>query len=367
MDVFDAARLTFSTDYAAARQKFLAAARTAGARVASYDNPNKGPLGEALATDCAWIGPADAPKVLMLVSATHGVEGFCGSGAQIDWMLNERDTLAPDTAAIVVHAINPYGFSWIRRVTEEGVDLNRNFVDFTKPLPENPGYDELADAILPPALEGPAREAADKKLAAFREKNGATAIAVAISGGQYKHPKGLFFGGAGPTWSQKTLGRIFDDFDLAKRRHLAMIDYHTGLGPHGYGELISVHFPETPAAARAKRWWGDNVTEPLAGTSVAGARHGFISRLAEARLGDNVTFIAIEYGTYPSDTVVRPALRADHWLHANTNAAWDAPQTKAIKAQIRKAFYPDTQDWHESVLFRSRQTLRMALAGLTTV
>ncbi|MGE0714861.1 MAG: M14 family metallopeptidase [Alphaproteobacteria bacterium] len=363
MNELEAARQCFSTDYADARRRFIEAARAAGARLASYENPNRGPDGGTLSTDCAWVGPEDASKVLIFISATHGVEGFCGSGCEIDWLAGDR-ALPAGTAALVIHAINPHGFAWIRRVTEEGVDLNRNFVDFAKPLPDNPGYDTLADAILPPALEGPIREAADARLEAFRRENGQTAYAVAISGGQYKHPKGLFFGGAGPTWSNRTLGRIVDDFAIAGRAKVAAIDYHTGIGPNGYGEPICVHLPDTPAAARARRWWGDSVTEPLAGTSVAGARHGFCARLLEERLGDRFTFIALEYGTYPSDTHVRPALRADHWLHAHTNADWDAPQTKAIKAQIRKAFYPDTEDWREAVLFRSRQIIRLALAGL---
>ncbi|MCC7276012.1 MAG: M14 family metallopeptidase [Alphaproteobacteria bacterium] len=364
MDELHAARMAFSTDYADARRRFRETAAAIRAPVRSYDNPNRGPDGGTLTTDCAWIGPQDAAKVLILISATHGVEGFCGSGCEIDWLAGER-RLAPATAVLVIHAINPHGFAWIRRVTEEGVDLNRNFVDFTRPLPENPGYDALADAILPPALEGPERAAADAKLAAFRQENGQTAFAVAVSGGQYKHPKGLFYGGSGPTWANRTLGRIVDDYAIAGRGRVAAIDYHTGIGPHGYGELICVHEPGSPAAARAKAWWGDSVTEPLAGTSTAGARHGFCARLLEERLGDRFTFIALEYGTYPSDTHVRPALRADHWLHVYTNAEWDAPQTRAIKAQIRKAFYPDTEEWREAVLFRSRQTIRLALAGLS--
>ncbi|BBK30907.1 uncharacterized protein DUF2817 [Stella humosa] len=364
MNEFEAAKATFSSDYADARRRFLAAAAAIGAPVRSYENPNRGPAGELLATDCAWIGPEDAARVLMLISATHGVEGFCGSGCQIDWMTGDRH-LPPGTAALVVHAINPHGFAWVRRVTEEGVDLNRNFVDFSAPLPENPGYDELAEAILPASLDGPAREAADARIAAFRQEKGQVALSVAISGGQYKHPKGLFFGGHGPTWSNRTLGRIVDDYRLAERQHVGCIDYHTGLGPHSYGELICVHLPETASAARARAWWGDSVTEPLAGTSTAGARHGFCARLLEERLGDErFTFVALEYGTYPSDTTVRPALRADHWLHAHTNADWAAPQTQAIKAQIRRAFYPDTDDWREAVLFRSRQTIRMTLDGM---
>ena len=49
----------------------------------------------------------------------------------------------------MVHAINPHGFAWSRRVTEDNVDLNRNFVDHAQPYPSNPGYEELRAAICP--------------------------------------------------------------------------------------------------------------------------------------------------------------------------------------------------------------------------
>jgi len=364
MDLLDAVKACFPADYAQSRARFLDAAKAAGAEVRTYWNPNKGPRGEDLASDVAWIGPTDADRVLVLVSATHGVEGFCGAGCQMDWLTGER-SLPAATAMLVLHATNPHGFAWIRRVTEEGVDLNRNFVAFDQELPENPGYDELADAILPPSLDGPEREAADARIAAYREAHGARALAVDISGCQYRHPKGLFFGGTAPTWAHRTQGKIIDDYKLTARGAVALLDYHTGLGPYGYGELISVHPPETKAAPRAKAWFGDSVTEPLAGTSAAGARHGFSTRLWERRLGDAFTAVAIEYGTYPSDTVVRPALRGDHWLHAQGEIDWDAGETKAIKAALRHAFYPDFDDWREMVLFRSRQTIRMALEGLS--
>ena len=138
MNEFEAAKLAFSSDYADARRRFQAAASAIGAPVRSYENPNRGPAGEVLATDCAWIGPEDAGRVLMLLSATHGVEGFCGSGCQIDWMSGDR-RLPDDTAALVVHAINPHGFAWIRRVTEEGCDLNRNYICllYTSPSPRD--------------------------------------------------------------------------------------------------------------------------------------------------------------------------------------------------------------------------------------
>ena len=87
---------TFSADYAEAREKFLAAARIAGAEMHRYDNPTKGLKDEALSCDAAWLGPKDASRVIVAISGTHGVEGFCGSGVQVDWLmrLGEQDRLA---------------------------------------------------------------------------------------------------------------------------------------------------------------------------------------------------------------------------------------------------------------------------------
>ncbi len=137
---------SFAADYSEARDKFLAAARVAGAMTYRYDNPAKGPRGEALSTDVARLGPDDASRVVVTISSTHGVEGYCGSGFQVDWLASVGAAGLPkDTAAVFVHAINPYGFAWTRRVTEEGNDLNRNYVDHSKPYPVNEGYLEIAD------------------------------------------------------------------------------------------------------------------------------------------------------------------------------------------------------------------------------
>jgi hypothetical protein len=76
-------RAYFSSDYAEARGKFCAAAERAGARIARYVNDAaKGPDGAPLSIDTAWLGPHDAARVLVTVSATHGAEGFCGAGIQ---------------------------------------------------------------------------------------------------------------------------------------------------------------------------------------------------------------------------------------------------------------------------------------------
>jgi hypothetical protein len=353
----------FSANYSEARRRFLEQVGAAGGSLSHYDNPLPGPTGEALATDVAWFGPRSASRVLVLISGTHGVEGFCGSGAQLDWLLaGGPQRLPSDVAALLVHAINPHGFAWLRRVTEEGVDLNRNFADFDLPLPGNPGYDELADAFVPAALDGALFEAAMARLAAWRQANGEKAYSIARSGGQYRHPGGLFYGGSAPTWSRRTFERIIADHQLARRALVACVDYHTGLGPFGYGELISVHAPGSPSNERARTWFGESLTV-IGATSSAGARHGLMYQRLEEMLGDRQVAAALEFGTFSSEAGL-VALREDHWLHNRTNVDWHADETRRIKAQIRRHFFPDTDDWKEMVLFRSRQVIRQALAGL---
>ena len=73
----------FSSSYAEARKKFLEAAAAAGLPIESHAHPLKGRDGEDLAMDVVRDGPADAKKLLIVSSACHGVEGYCGSGVQV--------------------------------------------------------------------------------------------------------------------------------------------------------------------------------------------------------------------------------------------------------------------------------------------
>jgi hypothetical protein len=69
--------------------------------------------GEALAVDVALFGPGDASSLLCLISGTHGVEGFCGSGAQIALLEDPSiDTAVTQSGVAILfyHALNPYGF-----------------------------------------------------------------------------------------------------------------------------------------------------------------------------------------------------------------------------------------------------------------
>ncbi len=354
----------FSVTYSEAREKFRAVAQAAGARLTAYENPNsRGLEGETLTTDVACLGPDDAERVYLTVSGTHGAEGFCGSGAQIGHFQDRLfEAMPPKTKAVMVHAINPYGFSWIRRVTEDNVDLNRNFQDFSKPLPQNKAYEEVHDWLIPAHWEGQGRAAADQAIVDYRKKHGDFAFQSAMSGGQYSRPDGLFFGGQKPTWSNTIFRRILKEHVPAGARKFCSIDFHTGLGPMGYGEPIFIGPYVSGNYERVKLWFGPEVTNPNDGSSSSAKVTGTVPEAYNDLPGGmEVTAIALEYGTVPMEQVTE-ALRGDHWLHAKGDPK--APIAAELRRKVRDAFYTDTPAWKAAIFGRAADFALRAFRGL---
>jgi hypothetical protein len=353
----------FSQSYAEARPKFLATCDALGLDVEQHTHPLLGRDGETLSMDVVRQGPHDAKRLLILSSACHGVEGFAGSGIQIA-LLNDarwRDAVeASGVAVLYIHALNPYGFSWWRRVTQENVDLNRNFHDFSRPLPRNEAYDELHAWLLP--QDWPPSPEVEAALQAYIERHGPMAFQAAVSQGQHTHEDGLYYGGRNPTWSNLTLRRVLRE----QGRHatdIAWIDLHTGLGPCGHGERIFASRNDAVELERARRWWGTEVTSIYDGSSSSAELTGMMwlaifDECPQARY----TGIALEYGTRPVLDVLN-ALRAEHWLenHPEVNDARRA----AIKQQLRDAFYVDTEVWKERLVAQALDAGLQALQGLS--
>lgn len=345
-------------DYQAARRAFRAAAAAAGADVRGIEHPLSGPDGGVLATDVAVLGDPAAPNRLLCISGTHGVEGFAGSLCQTTWCRDGVD-VPGGLAVVIVHAINPYGFAWVRRVNEDNVDLNRNCIDFTGPRPENPGYDELADDLVPERWDPATRDATTGRLLEYAGGHGFDALQAAVSGGQYRHPRGVFYGGTRPVWSQETLRAVVRS-NLADAARVAVIDLHTGLGPSGVGELIAGE-PDVEGKARLAECF-DGFVVPAEGTSVSAAVRGdVLDGIEEWLEGVWVAGVAIEWGTVDIVEVLQ-ALRADAWLHAYDDPT--GPAAGPIKEALRAAFAPDDPRWAELVLARFAEVRDRAIAGL---
>ncbi|MGC1303953.1 MAG: M14 family metallopeptidase [Caulobacteraceae bacterium] len=353
---------TFATDYQSARSKFIEAAAEQGAALESIAHPERGPDGREIFTDVALLGDPKAEAVLVMISGTHGVEGFCGSGAQVDWLRRgEAGRLAPSVAALLVHAINPYGFAWLRRTTHENIDLNRNWIDFSKAAPQNPGYAALRLAIVPERWTDAARAEASATLGAYAHEHGFEALVQALSGGQYDDARGIFYGGAAPAWSRRQQTAIVEHYLVGAAR-VAFLDYHTGLGAAGYAEPISTFAVETGEFRRACAWYGRNVVSlPEGGSSSALILGDGLSAAPALLPRAEVTPIALEYGTKTTQEVLE-ALRADAWVHAYGDPL--SPEGQTIKRQVRDAFYLDTDLWRGMVLGQSLQACRQAALGL---
>ena len=84
-------------------------------------------------------------QLLILTSGVHGVEGYVGSAVQ-QMFLKElvKENSLDELGLLVIHGVNPYGFKYKRRVTENNVDLNRNSsTDNSLFESENKGYNDL--------------------------------------------------------------------------------------------------------------------------------------------------------------------------------------------------------------------------------
>lgn len=356
----------FASRYAEARRLFLEGAAQASLPIESHPHPLPGRDGEALAMDVARDGPPDAQALLIVSSGCHGLEGFCGSGVQVfalhDTEWRER-AHAAGVAVLYVHALNPYGFSHLRRVTHENVDLNRNFHDFSQPLPINEAYRELAPLLLPEVW--PPDAANQAAIADFLAQRGEAAFQAAVARGQHEFPRGMFFGGQAPTWSNLTLRAVLRQHGRQARR-LGWIDLHTGLGPSGLGERIFAGRHEAAAVARARAWWGGGGATPVTsiydGSSTSPLLTGLMWESAYQECPQaEVTGIALEYGTQPVLQVLH-ALRAEHWLNGHPEAP--PALAEAIRQQVLAAFYTDTHAWKGQIISQARQALFQAVDGL---
>ncbi|QND58844.1 DUF2817 domain-containing protein [Mesorhizobium huakuii] len=368
----DHATQPYAASFSAMRDRFRRAAQRAGAELSEYVHPLHGPDGEVLTTDVALLGRRDAQKLIVLISGTHGVEGPFGSACQTAWLSQKSPwKLDAETAVLAIHLINPWGTAWSRRVNEDNVDLNRNFIDWSGGTPpENDSYAGLHHMLAYREWEGPDRTAADEKLLATRTRLGQAGLAAIVEAGQYEFPDGLFYGGAGPVWSNRTLTDILSTF-ADGARHAVVFDLHTGAGPYAYPALLSVASSEHPGMAWGKSVFGPTLATVITGpdattsTGIAATATGYVSEaVVRAMPHARVLPLVVECGTLDGAAVM-DAVQADNWLHLFGRI--DSAIGKRIKATLRGAFIPDDPDWQRTCLSTSLRYFDRALTELQAV
>lgn len=351
------------TDYFAARAAFLNSCENHAIPVKSYVCPTKGPSGQLLTTDVARLGPISAEKTLFIISGTHGLEGLAGSYCQVAWIKQAGQGKLPgNTALVFIHMLNPWGCAWQRRQNEDNIDLNRNFLDFTAPIPLNPNYDILRDSLHLPGDSVPALFPGTCQINKLREQMGERNFATALFQGQYSDAIGVGFGGHAESWSNRTLRTILEGHATGARIS-GLIDLHTGLGPFGKGMLIATDPRQGIGTSMALNWYGPSLIilqdRP---EELPYKIDGDICSAAQKILPrSTVVAVALEFGTYEVDRLL--SLQIDDCRLMNHGDV-NSPEGRKIRASLQDFFYPDDQTWRSMIAARFNEIMEQSLAGL---
>jgi hypothetical protein len=340
----------FSQRYSAAKSLFLDSIELSRLMTSTetFNHPEKGPRNERLSCDVIWLGKTNTDNVLVLISGLHGVEGGVGSAIQTDFV-NRYKRLPDNCAVVLVHALNPWGFAWASRGDHQGIDVNRNFIDFNQPLPTS----DISD--LWQQLSSGELDFVD--LAADQEQF------ERISQGQYQHADAPFYGGNTVSWSRQIIESLIEKIAPAKRKKIMVLDIHSGLGGYGCGDLICDHPADSKGFKLAHTLFGKTIVAPFASESKYGAKLGLHDYIWQQQ-GEHVCFLTLEFGTQGNDRLLSVLAQDQQWQQSG-ETDWSADSTIETKHAMQDFFCPDEKQWQELVLFRGRQVIEMALAELS--
>lgn len=334
----------FSKDYPEAKERFIAAARMAEAKLDQLTLQSVGLSGEALTVDTAILGDLSSSKILLHTSGIHGVEGFAGSAIQLA-ALSKNIPKPSDVSLVFVHILNPYGMAWSRRVNENNVDLNRNFLGPGESYNGcHPIYKKL-DPFLNPSR---AQTWFWPQLVYNLGRVGFTALKDAIVQGQYDFRNGLFFGGQdleeGPALYKNWLKK-----NVKAPKVVLALDVHTGLGRFGE-EVLFCHTNHRPPNIGKKF---TALSEPI-GYKVRG---GLESLTHEVFPNSQWVHFTQEFGTYSMPKILR-VLREENFHFCRER------KIGASEIELKKIMNPEDQRWQHHVVEQGVETLKRSIEWL---
>lgn len=376
--------------YFSSREKFIQIARTSGARTESMPCNASGPNGEALSVDIAsFISDTDKHRII-ISSGLHGAEGFIGAAIQLQVMQIIAEEGLPDSVGVVlIHAVNPWGYAHLRRVDENNVDVNRNFIDFDafnfeelgqidepshsyvpshelRQIDEPGAYAALNPIInppKPPSVSGEFRYWLNAGKLIVRNK-GIGPLVGPIAQGQYHFPKGLFYGGDHRSETCHRLQGIVCEYtdNIPK---VSVLDVHSGLGPSGMATLISNtnQCPEYKQIEWLRKHYQMPVVldySPLNPYNASGSWSQWCGRALEKK---QFTFICVEIGTVNPIKLfnaLRRENQAHHWATPNDSVYWKT------KNDLARVFAPDSNRWREQAIEQGVSAFRKSLQPLVS-
>lgn len=354
----------FVDDFFLCQEKFLQAINDLEQAAVDFVEQKQWQLENSqLMSNAVYIGKQHASKVLVLISGTHGVEGYCGSAIQrflLAKIHQQQIKLPTDTALITLHALNPWGMFWARRCDHQGIDVNRNFIDFSqlsekKFSEKNSDYQQVLDF-----LNMSDSQQRRQKMHALVAEWGQVRFDEVFSGGQYQSEWAPFYGGRQASFSQGIINDVINTWHLGERE-VFVIDLHTGLGPWAYGEIISDHPAASQANHFAKQLFGAALAITEMGESFSVKKAGLLDYRWHQLMQTQGCFVTLEFGTYGTDALFETLLN-EHlfWRDHSPSGLHDAAYLQQRKAMMNH-FFPNDNLWQQAVLFKAWQVVQKVL------
>lgn len=361
----------FSLTYDDCRKKFLEAAEAAEPEklehhlICQVD-------GVDYFMDTAFFRGKIEGRLLVHSSGTHGVEGYTGSAIQTKLLREWKNGAGyqDGPSILFVHAINPYGMAWYRRFNEQNVDLNRNYLTeeqwkMVKARDANAGgYETFRHLLSPPRAPTCCHRLMFKpKVYGAVICNGFTAIKRAFVTGQYHHPEGIYYGGAGEQPSVTTLRKVLRSYSGdGTLKQAVFIDVHSGLGPEGVDTMMTSNSFDAERAAKV--FPKTRVQNDAA--SKSGPSEGYnlalgIIRPREELAGIETIAVAQEFGTVKPLEVGKAIILENAAYHYCRGSK----DHEELRLAVRDAFYPQKLSYKKSVLEKGEKAFQNALSYLT--
>lgn len=359
--------LFYSSSYQDAREKFLAAAEVAHAAIQNHLILKRGNVEYYM--DTAFFKGKNPNKLLVHASGTHGVEGYTGSAIQTKLLREWNESATDGPSILFIHAVNPYGMTHFRRFNEENVDLNRNYhssAEWKEMLKRDEnvaGYEDLREFMAP--TEAP--RIIDRYMFFYHVlraalQHGIAAVKRAFVTGQYHHPEGIYYGGAGEQKSVTVLREILRHHASSGLDEAIFVDVHTGLGPSGVDTFMVSN--EKDEERSKSVFSGSRVqcdatasSGPSGGYDLA---KGIIRPVAE--LGPNTLAVTEEFGTVSPVFVARAVILENAAYH-HCNGSY---VHEVMRTWMRDAFYPQDINYKKSTLQKGQQAFWSALHHLSS-
>jgi hypothetical protein len=319
-----------------------------------------------------WISaPAlrKSKRLLVLTSGQHGIEAFAGFAMLrlfFDEFLSRLDP--KDTSLLVIHPINPWGMKNIRRTNYNNVDLNRNFTASPGELDPktNPAYDRLNGLLNPPRLLGGLAGGAFR-LVEVLFLIGPRRFHKSALIGQYRYPKGLYFGGK--AWQEETC-LVMDLFrqHFNDRKQIVLLDMHTGYGQAGTLSVVTSPFEPRTSSQLSRRYAVPRLVKTSAKEfySIRGDMVDYVYKTMQREQPSTELFAAsFEFGTLGSGLpATLSSLR--RMIFENQAYWWGTAKPElqqTVKQDFRELFLPRDERWRARALAAARLAFQRILTA----